>query len=128
MATTLVRAPITIVSQRVTRFHGARSPMVNLLAVVILTGLLATLYMTASARGTATTYRINDLQSQQAQLERSNAELRVKVSQAQSLDRVAKEATTKLNMTPLDPNQVVYLTGEPGGAPKTGAPKSPSAR
>lgn len=109
MATTVARAPITTVTQRVTRFHGARSPMLNLLAVVLLIGLLATLYMSASGRGTATTYRINALVAEQARLERENADLRVQVSRAQSLDRVQPEARQRLGMVPVDPTQVIYL-------------------
>lgn len=109
MATTVVRAPITTVTQRVTRFHGARSPILNLLAVVLLIGLLATLYMSASGRGTATTYRINALRAEQARLERENADLRVQASKAQSLDRIQTEARQRLGMVPVDPTQVIYL-------------------
>src|SRR5579859_3976507 len=109
MATSVVRAPITLITQRVTRFHGARSPILNMLAIVLLIGLLATLYMSASGRGTATSYRINALQSEQSRLERENADLRMQVSRAQSLDRIQTEAKQRLGMVPVDPTQVTYL-------------------
>lgn len=128
MAATVVRAPITTVTQRVTRFHGARSPILNLLAVVLLIGLLATLYMSASGRGTATTYQINALQAEQDRLERDNADLRVQASRAQSLDRIQSEARQRLGMVPDDPAQVTYVQIASPSRPQASGSQGSTAR
>ncbi len=108
MASTLLRAPIIAESQRKFRLRGKTDPVFQIIELILLVGFLATLYLTANSRGTATTYRISALEAEQTRLERDNAALRLQVSQAQSLDRIQAEAT-KLGMVPADPKQVMYL-------------------
>ena len=108
MTTVSLRTPVAAATQRRLRLRGRNEPFFVLVEVILFTALLATLYLSAISRGTATSYRIGALQTQQAKLERENASLRVQISQAQSLDRIQSEAT-KLGMVPIDPKQVLYL-------------------
>lgn len=113
MATVLLHSPVAEASQRRFRLRARRDPFFLLVEVVLFSTLMATLYLTASSRGTMMTYRISALQNQQASLERENARLQLQISQMQSLDRVQQVATTKLGMVPDDPNQVIYLQLRP---------------
>ena len=108
VASALLRTPVVAATQRRLRLRGRNEPFFVLVEVILLTALLATLYLSAINRGTATNYRIGKLQIEQARLERDNADLRLQISQAQSLDRIHTEAM-KLGMVPVDAKQVLYL-------------------
>ena len=90
-----------------------------LIGAVLLTLLLATLYLTASGQGTATTYRIVALEAQATQLQQQNEELELQVGQEQSLDRVQAEAT-KLGMVAIDSQHVLYVDVPPASAQRRG--------
>jgi cell division protein FtsB len=109
MASLAVRTPITAPSLRELRVRERGNPFLVLVGIIVLIAFLAALYLTALGRGTATAYRINDLDQEAKRLERENSALRLQVSQAQSLDHVQKEATSRLGMIPVDPKQVQYI-------------------
>jgi len=78
---------------------------------LLLVALVSLLYLSQTSDLAGTGYDIADLQSEQQQLQMQNEQLRLQVDQLESLDRVDKEATTRLHMGP--PVHVIYVTAPP---------------
>jgi len=83
---------------------------------LILIALVSLLYLSQTSDLAGTGYDIADLQSQQQQLQMQNEQLRLQIDQLESLDRVDKEASTRLHMGP--PSHVIYVTAPPLTLPK----------
>jgi len=79
-------------------------PISNTIILIILACLLGLLYLTQVTKTNAFGYRINDLQSQQAQLTSQHDDLEVASARLQSLDRVktSQVASTLVPVTPAD--------------------------
>lgn len=65
-------------------------PISNTVILIILACLIGLLYLTQVTRTNSYGYTINDLQSQQTQLQNQKADLEVAAARLQSLDRVAQ--------------------------------------
>ncbi len=73
-----------------------------------LIGLLATLYLTEANKAAVMTYEINNLQYQQTSLSREEGDLKLQVSELQSLSRIQADAAAE-GMVPVDPSTMLYL-------------------
>jgi hypothetical protein len=88
--------------------------------------LTSLLYLSQTSDIATTGYDIADLQTQKQELEMQNEQLRLKVAQLESLDRVDHEASTRLHMGP--PQREIYVTAVPISIPPPVAtPSQPSS-
>lgn len=78
---------------------------------LLLAALVSLLYLSQASDLAGTGYDIADLQTQQQQLQMENEQLQLQVAQLESLDRVDKEASTRLHMGP--PSHVIYVSAPP---------------
>jgi hypothetical protein len=70
-------------------------PISNTVILIVLACLLGLLYLTQVTKTNAYGYKINNLQTQQAQLTAQHNDLEVASARLQSLDRVASSAQAK---------------------------------
>jgi len=70
-------------------------PISNTIILIVLTCLLGLLYLTQVTKTNAYGYRINELQTQSAQLKSEHDELEVASARLQALDRVANSDVAK---------------------------------
>lgn len=80
--------------------------MMYVLALLLVTGL-SLLYLSQTSDLAATSYDVAALQDEKSVWEMRNEQLRLQISELQSLDRVDHEASTRLGMGP--PTHVVYV-------------------
>lgn len=89
-----------------------RLSMPFLFALVLATSAFISLLYLTQTSGVATTgYDIETLESQREQWQIQNQQLRLKIAQLRSLDRVEAEAKRRLDMGP--PARILYLWVEP---------------
>ena len=70
-------------------------PVSNTIMLVVLACLLGLLYLTQVTKTNALSYKINDLKTEQSQLEIENDELAISAARLQSLERVKASETAK---------------------------------
>lgn len=81
-------------------------PISNTVILIVLACLLGLLYLTQVTKTNAYGYTINDLKTQQSQLETKHDDLMVASARLQSLNRVEKSSTAQ-NMVPIKPTAAV---------------------
>lgn len=94
------------------------------ITVLILGAVLSLLYLNQTSDVAATGYDIADLQAQQQMLSMQNEQLRLQIAQLESLDRIDREATTRLHMGP--PGHVVYVPASAAAIPTPLAVPTPT--
>lgn len=107
--TTIQRATTNSPASRRTRSR------VLFMTVLIFGATLSLLYLNQTSDVAATGYDIADLQAQQQMLSMQNEQLRLQIAQLESLDRIDREATTRLHMGP--PEHVVYVSASAAAIP-----------
>ncbi len=75
-------------------------PEMLILATIVIVALTSMLYLTQASNVAATGYDITYAQDQRGKLERELERLKLQSAQLQALDRLEKEATSKLGMVP----------------------------
>lgn len=78
-------------------------PISNTIILIVLACLLGLLYLTQVTKTNAYGYKINDLQTQQTQLQTQHDNLEVASARLQSLDRVQKSPVAA-SLTPIAPS------------------------
>lgn len=82
---------------------------------LLVAALLSLLYLGQTSDVATTGYDIADLQAQKQSLQMENEQLRLKVAQLKSLDRVDREASARLDMGP--PERVIHVEASPLSLP-----------
>ena|ERR1035438_6279074 len=85
-------------NQNTTSFRdrkGTIGPISNTIILIVLACLLGLLYLTQVTKTNAYSYKINSLQSQQAQLQSEHDQLEVNAARLQSVERVASSAVAQ---------------------------------
>ncbi len=77
---------------------------------LVVIALVSLLYLSQTSAVASTGYDVKRLQDEQAQLQMRNGQLRMRVAQLQSLDRVDAEARARLKMGL--PDKVLYVPVE----------------
>ncbi len=83
-------------------FLFSMGPVALSICSVLLIGLMAVLYLTEVGQAVAANQQLQDLQAQQATLQRQNQDLVNVVAQEQSPDYIAEHAKS-LGLVPVDP-------------------------
>lgn len=78
------------------------------LLIVVAVAAVAGLYLFISGRSAATGRRIQNLESEVAELQRQNNDLQTQLGEISS-SRSLNERVESLNMRPLTPNEAIYL-------------------
>ena len=88
---------------------ASRATSLPVLAVLalIMVGMLSLLYLTQASGAATAGYDLVTIQSQRDALRLRNEQLRLRIAEAQALDRVESQARTRLQMAP--PVKVVYV-------------------
>lgn len=94
------------------------------MSVFAIAVVLSLLYLSQTSDVATTGYDITALQDEKQTLEAENEQLRLQIDQLESLDRVDREATTRLQMGP--PRRVIYVTAAPVAIPTPVARPTPS--
>jgi len=81
-------------------------PISNTVVLIVLACLLGLLYLTQVTKTNAYGYTINDVQSQQSQLQSERADLEVASARLQSMNRVQNSDVAKA-MVPVSPSSTV---------------------
>lgn len=88
-------------------------PAINLRAVylslLILAGALSLLYLNQTSDLASASYDVTALQNEKRLWEIRNEQLRLRIAELESLDRIDHEASTRLKMGP--PRKIVYTIG-----------------
>lgn len=79
-------------------------------AGLLLAALLSLLYLNQASTVATTGYDIKRLEEEKVQLQIRNEQLRLKVGQLRSLERIEKEAAARLKMGP--PEKLIFVTAE----------------
>ncbi len=85
-------------NQNTTNFRenkGKIGPISNTIILIVLACLLGLLYLTQVTKTNAYSYKINSLQTQQAQLQTQHDQLEVNAARLQSVERVASSAVNQ---------------------------------
>jgi cell division protein FtsL len=93
------------------------------LLIVVAVAAVAGLYLFISGRSAATGRRIQNLESEVAELQRQNNDLQTQLGEISS-SRSLNERVESLNMRPLTPNEAIYLE-VPGYIPPSGPSLAP---
>lgn len=108
MATRLAN-PIAVPMRRAERYELKRWAIAAL--GFILLAFLAFVYLRQASAVATAGYDIASLEAEKKQWQAKNEQLRFQIATLRSLDRVEKEAASRLNMTP--PQNVVYVAATP---------------
>ena len=81
-------------------------PISNTIILVVLACLIGLLYLTQVTKTNATGYRINELQSQYAELEKERSQLELSAARLQSIDRVSGSKVSK-ELVSVSPTAVI---------------------
>jgi outer membrane murein-binding lipoprotein Lpp len=92
-------------NQNTTSFRdrkGSIGPISNTIILIVLACLLGLLYLTQVTKTNVYSYKINSLQSQQAQLQSEHDQLEVNAARLQSVERVASSSVAQqlVSVTP----------------------------
>jgi len=99
------------------RAHGRIRGRLIFVPMLLVATILSLLYLGQTSDVATTGYDIADLQTQKRVLEMQNEQLRLKIAQLESLDRIDHEAATRLHMGP--PLRQVYVTAQPQPIPSS---------
>jgi hypothetical protein len=94
-----------------------------LIAAAVIFALLSLISLGQTGRLATQGYELTNLQTQQRELLRTHGALQLQLSEAQSLLKIEQRAKT-LNMRPMTPDQVQYVTIAPP-APATASAHTP---
>lgn len=95
------------------------------LALLAIAAAVSLIYLSQTSDVASTSYDIADLQAQVQALEMQNEQLQLQVAQLESLDRVDREASTRLHMGP--PEREIYVTAQAVPLPTPAAAATPTA-
>ena len=92
-------------NQNTTSFRegkGKIGPISNTIILIVLACLLGLLYLTQVTKTNAYSYQINNLQTQQSQLQSDHNQLEVNAARLQSVERVAASSVNQ-QLVPVSP-------------------------
>ncbi|MCL5264191.1 MAG: hypothetical protein M1343_03185 [Chloroflexi bacterium] len=107
MATGIMRA-IPLARQR-GETKSLRIPMIFIVALGV-AGLVSLLYLAQTSTVATVGYDIKRLEDQRARWQMKNAQSRVKIAELQSIDRIERDAKSRLNMAP--PTKIIFVPVE----------------
>ena len=94
--------------QRYLKLDGGR----YLIGAALILSLMSLISLGQTGRLATQGYELAQLQTQRTQLMRDRSALQLRLSEAQSLEKITQRAKS-LNMRPMAPEQVRYVTVEP---------------